>query len=219
MIGASGTTGMNVTRFRGGSSSPFGRTSTCGRVGRSANVPNVRSGHGGRKCPPPRLIRAADSIAANLSKSRRAVIQDPESRLACQANSYLHPTIGKSAFDPLRTKSAREYASVRRGSRMILLIALLCGWTALCARAMLRHQMLIWAALCLTLLCFASVIWLVFSGFPVSDPRDDPFGLTSGTRSAVMLVFIWMCFVTAATGILSMILVTLNSASSRRRES
>lgn len=95
---------------------------------------------------------------------------------------------------------------------MALLIIFL-AWCALCVRAALRGQMILWAALCLVPLAAISFVWW-FDHAGRTEPLEDPFGI----QRLTILAFVSMSFVTASTGVLSMVLSGLPQPKPREDE-
>jgi hypothetical protein len=70
------------------------------------------------------------------------------------------------------------------------------GWAALCIVSVLAGRMLVWFTLCVGPLALISLAYWLESG-----SLEDPFGVQSKLGGA----FIVMSFITAATGVLSIV--------------
>jgi hypothetical protein len=82
---------------------------------------------------------------------------------------------------------------------MLLVMICFLGWGLLCTIAVLRGRMMLWAAMCLTPLAAISLGW--WWDQTRGQPIEDPLGL----QGLNLLSFVAMSFITASTGMLSLV--------------
>ncbi len=91
------------------------------------------------------------------------------------------------------------------GQRQVTNVSLILFWTWLCVWAVLAGRMLIWALLTVGPLLLVSLAYWIRSG-----AAEDPFGF----RTTLGTAFIILSFITAGTGVLSIVLTATSRGSS-----